>query len=1045
MISRTTPLLGRFLRESIFIVIGAFAVYSEPVQSPAVEIIHDTSEITENEDSTFTSEVHTDSNKTFEQSITGHPVDTGKNDRVSATTAAEEPTTADSIPDIIIEGVLIDQQTGNSPDDSTLRLFIDRHPVPVTSGGEFSYSTGRKILYLITATSAVYKPIKQTVTSTAGKNNYFATLLLDTVSAGETDSLPAKADTSHLPWTISGTIIDSRFDLAIESDSITLLFDGDTATATENGNFIITTRISGLHTLWVSIPGYQEVSQTIVLTEEEKQPFITIPTTITGRTITRRELTVTASSLPVHRTASVARTDISRKELVQSTATLNDPVRALQTLPGVTAESDIAARPVIRGGDVLESRATLDGVSLIQPYHFGGVRSTYNQFALKGLTLYKSGFPAEFHNAQSGIIDATTRIPSDEKISFDAEVNNMQYAAYIGVPLFKGKAGLNGSVQGSYMNAMTKLEMRLLSKIENDPSIEQMSSLFNLPDYQDFSVGLSITPTPSLKILINEVHNTDRCSFSSGDSVYDITYHYSDTTVIVQQSFWMTRDTSIDRFMEPLPGRTHDGHPDISKPYFDIDTIMDYRSRYNILYGTAQYNPAPAHLITLSAAWQKRWWDLFFPEIDTAISRSVYDVGINEYNCNVGWMYSGLTGHTLKAGAQIDYTHTVYDVDILRYLHEMITSGSTNLTDFWGPANGDTARVLNSSDSEFLYDFMTRFFIRYRGNRRYYNAGGYLHDSWDISPRLHCDIGARVEYSSTDHVTTLSPRSAVRFNLTEKNELIGSIGLYTQNNYDIAAIALSDNLKPEKVWHGSIGMESKFLPWLTQKIDFYGKYYYDLLSEVFSPVDTIYDVFDLSNDTFLNDETPDSLQSELTPDFFYRHATYRSRYVNDGSGYAFGAEYLLRFNPADFWHGWISVSAGRSIRQRREGWRKHPFPLDRPVLISLQNFYRLPKKFEIGLKYRYISGLPYTSAQIQGDSIIIGAFNDRRYQAYHRLDIRFSKGFSIRDAKGHFYIELWNAMNAPNVFALDSKSRKIISYLPNLPTTYPFLGIDLSF
>ena len=961
-------------------------------------------------------------------------------------TSPQSASDSAATPSIVVEGVCIDSTTGEPPTDTTLSITIDSIRTPLTASGEFSRTVTTKNFYMVEVTSARYATVRQTVTRSPDKKNYFLTILLNAKQPGTHDSQLPPADTALIPWTISGTIIDSRFDLAIESDSITMLFDGDTAEVSDNGNFIITTRISGLHTMWVSIPKYQQVSQTIILTDSDKQPFVTIPTTITGRTITRREMTVTASSQPVHRTASVARIEIPRKELVRSTATMSDPMRALQTLPGVTAESDIAARPVIRGGDVLESRAFLDGVSLIQPYHFGGVRSTYNQFSLQGLTLYKSGFPAEFHNAQSGIIDAHTRIPSNEKPSIEAEINNMQYAAYLGIPLFKGKVGINGSVQGSYMDVMSKLEFKMISALSDDPSIDQQTKLINLPDYQDFSAGIAITPSPSLSILINEVHNTDRCRFSYGDSTYDITWTLADTTFTQQETYYSDRDTSWIKDAHPF-GRDQIAPAVIGKPYLDIDTIMNYRSRYNILYAYTRFTPSDDHLFTLTTAWQKRWWDLDFPDMTELFDSTVYDVAINQYNFNLGWVYSGLRNHTVKAGLQIDYTHTLYTVNIVRLLHEMIINGSTNLNDFWGPVSGDTASVMTFSGLTKGYDMMSRLLVNYSGDRRCYNAGFYLHDSWDITERLHGDAGARVEYSSSDHATTISPRASVRYNLTEKNELIGSAGHYTQNNYDISAIALSKDLKPEKVWHGSVGCETRFLPWLSQKVDIYGKYYYDLLSEVLTPHTRKFSYLEYVNPPIF-DGMPDSTElAQIEPFHLIEDSmtTYTSSYVNDGHGYAFGVEYMLRFDPADFWFGWISLSAGRSVRQRREGWRRHPFPLDRPLLISIQNFYRLPKKFEIGVKYRYMSGLPYTSTDMHGDTVSIGAFNDRRYAAYHRLDIRFSKGFSIRDAKGHFYIELWNSMNAPNLFALDSKSKKAVTYSTNLPTTYPFFGVDLSY
>ncbi len=331
---------------------------------------------------------------------------------------------------IVVEGIVISRATGEPPAGDSIVVKIDSIVTPVSSSGEFSRIVEPRPFYIVDVLSKNHAPVRRTIAFTPGKTNYFLTIMLDrkaveATEAAETAAPPAvppSADSTAVPWTISGTIVDSRFDLAIESDSITLLFDGDTVRASDKGNFVASTRVPGAHTFFASIPGYQQVTETVTLSSNDKQPFVTIPTTVIGRTITRREITVSAAGLPVHRSASVAKIEMSRKELQRATATMNDPVQALQTLPGVATESDITARPVIRGGDVLESRIFLDGVTLIQPYHFGGVRSTLNQMGLKGLTLYKSGFPAEFHNAQSGIIDAAGRIPSDEKTAFEADL-----------------------------------------------------------------------------------------------------------------------------------------------------------------------------------------------------------------------------------------------------------------------------------------------------------------------------------------------------------------------------------------------------------------------------------------------------------------------------------------------------------------------------------------------------------------------------------------------------------------------------------------------
>jgi outer membrane receptor protein involved in Fe transport len=350
------------------------------------------------------------------------------------------------------------------------------------------------------------------------------------------------------------------------------------------------------------------------------------------------------------------------------------------------------------------------------------------------------------------------------------------------------------------------------------------------------------------------------------------------------------------------------------KKYFDVDTTVDYRSKYNILYGTARYIPNEKNIFTVSGAWQKRWWDLRFPKELLEPLKSIYDLNYDQYNANAGWRYSGIPKHMLKTGFQIDYTKAKYNIIIPRIIHEFITTGSTNFEDVWGPLNGDTGTIIYPANDFFsLIDASSRTLVKYQGFRNYYNYNFYVQDSWEPTEKLTIDAGARVEASGADTSVTISPRLNLKYNLTPKNELIGSIGHYTQNNYNVAALALSEHLTPEKTWHISIGSESKILPWLTQKVDIFGKYYYDLLSEMIT-ADSSFTIDDLL--TYLLENRLISIpQSEgelmgMLQGFLLENSTFNSRYINDGKGVSYGFEYFLRFEPSDFWHGWIALTLG---------------------------------------------------------------------------------------------------------------------------------------
>jgi hypothetical protein len=254
-------------------------------------------------------------------------------------------------------------------------------------------------------------------------------------------------------------------------------------------------------------------------------------------------------------------------------------------------------------------------------------------------------------------------------------------------------------------------------------------------------------------------------------------------------------------------------------------------------------------------------------------------------------------------------------------------------------------------------------------------------------------------------------------------------------------------LKPDKVWHGSVGEESRLLPWLTQKIDLYGKYYYDLLTEVilatstYSPDNVYRTIFGQYYADSMSSFSP-QVRSAILQQFQYSHARYESHYENKGRGYAYGLEYFLKYDPFDFWNGWISLTASHSMRQDQRGWRWYPLALDRPLMLSLVNYYRLPRSYEISAKYHFMSGMPYTSVDQDSTGTLVSTANAARYMPYQRLDFKFSKGFTIGDSKAHFYIEAWNVFNTPNFVLLDDKTKKIKSFDMNWLVTMLFFGLD---
>ncbi len=1010
---------------------------------------------------------------------------------------------------VVLEGLIVDENSGEFPHGDSIIVYVGDTAVHPDSEGLFQAAVLREAVVLIRVESRGFETWTRSLALDSSKSNVFITCVLTSRKTGDRtpgapDAVAAIAEGP--PWTVSGAVIDSRLDLAIESDSILLLFDRDTVAVSDNGAFRVRTRKPGFHTFVCRIPGYHEAIETVELTERDRQPFVIIPTTTLDHEVKRREITVTASRQELHQVARQGRTRLSRTELTRTSATLNDPIRALHTLPGVASESDASARPVVRGGDIQESRAFLDGIPLLQPYHFGGVRSTFNQLAMDNITFYKTGFPARYHNAQAAVIVAESRMPATDSFALDLDGNLLQYDLYLGVPLFDRHIGLSGAVQGSYFDFMQKRVADIVAAFSGDDylqeQIDQYKQLVNMPDYQDYALGLQFRPGDKVSVYVGEVYNSDRFWFTQGDTVTPYTHYaprYYYVSEIPEVTFsnapYEVREESGQYYyffidstgaseidsrlrdtvlvwterrsswwgIQPVESSPAGGPADRvvqGNSFFEIDTMLHYKSNYNILYATARYLPADKHVVDAFVGWQRRWWDLDLPTDGAFILDvpSVYDVSLDQFNSGVNWLYSGIADHIISAGVQADYTRGDFDVYTPRAVHEIITNGNTNFADFWGPITGDSGLTLVDDSAGYaqtsLWDITNRLLVEYTGSARFGNGALYAQDAWDITPRLHLDGGLRLELSMADTAFTVSPRASVKYRNTDAFELFGSVGHYTQNNYDIAALALSTDLKPEKVWHADAGFQWRILSWLELQGDIWGKRYYDLTSERLEPIRDpeeflLSDIYSFLIETY-GSRFVDSLAAASRADYerlvmtyILSNEYYETFFTNEGRGYGYGFEYFLRYAPADFWHGWFSLSLGRSFRQRAPGWRWHAFPIDRPWLFSFVNYYRLPRKYELSVKYRYMSGMPYTAVSFE-NGIRIGPYNDRRYGAYQRLDLKIAKGFSLARGKGHFYLETWNALNEPNVFLIDRESKEHQSFGFNLMFTALFLGIDFS-
>ncbi len=98
-----------------------------------------------------------------------------------------------------------------------------------------------------------------------------------------------------------------------------------------------------------------------------------------------------------------------------------DPLRALQTLPGV-ATVDGSSAPAVRGSGPGENIYYVDGLRSAKLFHFGSI-SIFNADLVEGFDLYSAAFSPYYGDVTGAVIDVALRDPRTDRLHGKANIN----------------------------------------------------------------------------------------------------------------------------------------------------------------------------------------------------------------------------------------------------------------------------------------------------------------------------------------------------------------------------------------------------------------------------------------------------------------------------------------------------------------------------------------------------------------------------------------------------------------------------------------------
>ncbi len=288
---------------------------------------------------------------------------------------------------------------------------------------------------------------------------------------------------------------------------------------------------------------------------------------------------------------------------------------------------------------------------------------------------------------------------------------------------------------------------------------------------------------------------------------------------------------------------------------------------------------------------------------------------------------------------------------------------------------------------------------------------------FDIKPVKGLNVlpGLRAGYMDPTRELTLEPRIRALYDLTERLQLKVATGLYRQLPGSSLLSRDYGNPKLHSLYavQNGAGAEYKFTELISLDIECFFKYAWDM--------------------AYANPRSNEN-NVDIEP-----------RYLNSGGGRAYGMEIFLRHNPSRLFSGWISYTLSRSEYYEYEGMAYRLTPWDQTHILTIISLFKLPKNWDIGFRFRLISGNPttfikggvYLSDYNSYIPVYEGVNNDRM-PLFHQLDLRVDKKFIFDKWILSGYIDIQNVYNHRSIegviYNYDYTQRQWLEGLPIIPS-----------
>lgn len=256
-------------------------------------------------------------------------------------------------------------------------------------------------------------------------------------------------------FTLSGYVRDARSGEELIGASVTVKELPTAGAVTNAYGFYSLSIPAGKYTVSAQYLGYNVKNATVDLQKSTR-----LDLTLTSQESQLKEVEITST----RKNENVVRTQMGVEQLdmreINNVPVLmgeKDVIKTLQLIPGVKSAGEGNGGFYVRGGSTDQNLILLDEAPVYNASHLLGFFSVFNSDAIKNVTLYKGGMPAEYGGRLSSVLDIKMKDGNNQKLGVSGGIGLISSRLSVEGPLVKDKGSFIVSARRSYADIFLKL------------------------------------------------------------------------------------------------------------------------------------------------------------------------------------------------------------------------------------------------------------------------------------------------------------------------------------------------------------------------------------------------------------------------------------------------------------------------------------------------------------------------------------------------------------------------------------------------------------